>query len=87
MVILSRLKLYIVDLCIGLHNFTEPNMKNHLLDEKDTERMVSTSKDSDILELYGCGESPLAYMIEPKGSVELTDQNHKTKKEDLENIL
>ena len=61
-------------------------MKNNLLDEKDTECM-ETTKDSDILELYGCDESPLAYMIEPKGSVEITDKNHKTKKEDLENIL
>ena len=40
-----------------------------------------------VLEIYNAEENPLAYMIEPKGSVDYVDKNHVTKKEDLERIL
>ena len=49
--------------------------------------MKPTSKNSEIMQLWGCAENPLAYMIEPKGSVEIVGKDHKTKKEDLKNIL
>ncbi len=49
--------------------------------------MESDTKDSDISDLYDCDENPLAYMIEPKCSIEFTDEDYETKKEDLENIL
>ena len=48
---------------------------------------MSESKKPDVLKVYGCTESPLAYMIEPRGSVKFVDKDHVTKKEDLENIL
>ncbi len=62
-------------------------MKTNLSESEHTEHMTSSVKDSDILALYDCDENPLAYMIEPKGSVEITDEDSETTKEDLENIL
>ena len=49
---------------------------------------MSDDKLEDLVqEIYGSDENPLSYMIEPRGSVEITDKNNKIKKEDLENIL
>lgn len=42
---------------------------------------------SEILELYGCDDEPMAYMIEPRGTVRYVDENHKTTVEELQNIL
>ena len=39
------------------------------------------------MDIYDCNENPLAYMIEPKGSVEIADKDKKISKEDLENVL
>ncbi len=40
-----------------------------------------------IKDIYDCDENPLAYMIEPKGSVDFVDKDYETTKEDLEPIL
>ncbi len=53
----------------------------------DGEDAETAATDSEILEQYGCDENPLAYMIEPKGSVLVTDEDYEMKEEDLENIL
>ncbi len=60
-------------------------MKTNLTENNHIKYMES--KDSDVLELYDCDENPLAYMIEPKGSIKITDKDKKTTKEDLENTL
>ncbi len=61
-------------------------MKTNLT-EKRHAKYMKPDDDSDILELYGCDDNPLSYMIEPKGSVRITSKDDKTTKEDLENIL
>ena len=48
---------------------------------------MNESKKPDVLNVYGCNESPLAYMIESGFSVEFVDKDHVSKKEDFENIL
>lgn len=50
---------------------------------KDTE----PSDDLDILELYGCDDDPLDYMIEPGATVKLKGRNEETTVEELQNIL
>ena len=46
-----------------------------------------TDLEKKVLELYNAEENQLAYMIEPKGSVDYVDKDHVTTKEDLERIL
>ena len=48
---------------------------------------MNESKKPDVLKVYDSDESPLAYMIEPRGSVTFVDEDHVSKKEDFENIL
>ena len=49
---------------------------------------MSDDKLEDLVqEICDCDENPISCMIEPRGSVEITDKKNKTKKEDLENIL
>ncbi len=61
-------------------------MVNNLNDDKHMSNM-DDERESVVDAIYDCEENPLAYMIEPKGSVKITDKNKKTKKEDLQNIL
>ena len=42
---------------------------------------------SDILEIYGCDDNPIVYMIEPRISVEITNKGAKTDPSDYENLL
>ena len=49
--------------------------------------MSDNEFDNLVKEIYGCEENPISYMIEPRGSVEITDKNTEPKKEDFENIL
>ena len=51
--------------------------------------MTTSDKElSDIVKaIYDSDENPLAYMIEPKGSVEIADKNTVITRKDLENIL
>jgi len=51
------------------------------------EGMQKAEKEKLVKEIYDCKESPLAYIIEPKGSVRITDKNAKTEKDDLESIM
>jgi len=48
--------------------------------------MKGTAKE-DIREMYGCDESPLAYMIESRISVELKDKDEELDPDDFESIL
>ncbi len=66
--------------CLERRTAQTRTMKNNLLVGDGTEGMKADKKDSDIMALYGCDENPLAYMVEPKGSVRITDKDHKTKK-------
>lgn len=57
-------------------------------ENEDQQKVVpSNDEEETIQEIYDCNENPLQYMIEPKGSLKIVDKEHKTKKEDLENIL
>ena len=42
---------------------------------------------SDILEIYGCDDNPIAYMIEPRIYVEMTNKNPDTDPSSYENLL
>lgn len=54
---------------------------------KDKSDDADVKKKKLVQEIYGTDENPLSYIIEPRDSIKITDKNHKTKKEDLENIL
>ena len=49
--------------------------------------MEKEEKEKLVKDIYDCEESPLSYIIEPKGSIKITDKDDETKKEDLENII
>lgn len=49
--------------------------------------MVDDKLEELVQDIYASDENPLAYMIEPRGSVEITSKGEKVKKEDLDNIL
>ena len=48
---------------------------------------MEKSEKEDISDIWDCEDSPLSYMIEPRGSVEMVSKDHVTKKEDFDNIL
>lgn len=60
---------------------------NPYMGQERSEDMSDDQLEKVVQEIYDCEENPLSYMIEPRGSVEITDKNKKIKKEDLENIL
>ncbi len=48
---------------------------------------MEKSKKQDISDIWDSEDSPLSYMIEPRGYVEWVSKDHVTKKEDLDNLL
>lgn len=42
---------------------------------------------SEIMKIYDCENSPLRYMIEPRGTIEIVGKDDETRKEDLERLL
>ena len=61
------------------------NNKTKNVVSKDS--MNKDEKEKVVRDIYNCVENPLSYIIEPKGSIKITDKDDETKKEDLERII
>ena len=56
-------------------------------DPRGSTKPGTRSLDDVVSRIYGCDESPLAFMIEPMGTVKITGKDEVTRPEELASIL
>ena len=55
--------------------------------ETEEEKAMRLADEKRVMEIYGCDDHPIAYMIEPRGEIKMVREGQKPDPKDFETIL